>query len=364
MAEAGWHAHYNDGRVAAAHPVVVTTEAAGLAIDADGARRAFWPYAEVRLVGTATENPLRLGRLDTPERVTILAADAAAKLAPLCPKWRRAVTRGPAWRLIALWSGSAVAALIMLFTIIVPFFARHASHFITPRLEADLGNRLADTVIGITAGAAVKNGAKRECERPDGEAALAQLTAPLFRQVSLRNPPRIRVVNAPVINALALPGGQILLFKGLLDLADDPNEVAGVIAHELGHLALDHPTTLMIERGAVAFTVGLIAGDVFGVSVMGALGASVLDAGYGRGAESAADARGAALMSGAGYDPRPMAALFDRLAARHADGALPIPFLRDHPASDERARLFRSLPAGGREALDPIQWTALKSICG
>src|SRR5579864_1984199 len=365
MAEGAWPAHYNDGRVAAFHAATASLESDGLAIDAqDGARLALWPYREIRLLGGAAgEARLRLARVDSAERLTILSPDALAQLEPRCTKFHRSIAGRPEWRLIALWASAAVAALVILFWLGVPFLARHSSQFMSPRLEAELGNRAAETIIRLTT-AGNKEGAPAECDAPAGLAALATLAAPLTQLLTLRNPPRIRVVNSPTINALALPGGQILLFKGLLDFAEGPNEIAGVLGHELGHLALDHPTTLMIERGAAAFVIGLIAGDVFGVSVMGGIAATTLDATYGREAEDAADHRGSELMAAAELDQRPMSDFFTRLVTKQLDGDIPIAFLRSHPPSEERAKLFRSVPAGGRSALDTAQWQTLRGICG
>ena len=365
MAGDGWRAQYSDGRVAASHSVEAWLEPDGLAIGArDGTRRSRWRYDEIRLLDQmGGDNQLRLARVDSAERLTILSPGALAEIEPRCANLRRSITHGPAWRWIALWSGSAIAALVVLFWIVVPFLARHSSRFVSPRLEADLGDRVADVVIRFTT-ASKKEDAPAECDLPAGRQALDRLAAPLIGELTLRNPPRIRVVNSAIVNAIALPGSQILLFKGLIDFAEDPNEIAGVLAHEFGHLALDHPTTLMIERGAVAFVIGLVAGDVFGVSVVAGIGATVLSASYGRDAESAADRRGSQLMTAAGLDLAPVGNFFNRLAAKRLDGDIPLAFLRSHPPSDERAKLFRSNPTGSGHALDSVAWKALKEICG
>lgn len=365
MPESGWLAQYSDGIVAASHLVTARLEPDGLAIgEREGERRALWPYDEIRLIdGPNAQGQIRLGRIDGAERLAVLSPGALEELEPRCPKIRRSVSSGPGWRLVALWSGAAVVGIIVLFLGIVPFLARHAGQFVSPRLEADLGNRLADTVIRLTAALKIDE-AHAECNAPSGRAALAKLVAPLAAQLTVRNPPRVRVVNSPIINAIALPGSQILVFRGLLDFAEDPNEIAGVIAHELGHIVLDHPTTLVIERSAAAFVVGLLAGDIFGVSVVAGISATILDANYGREAETEADLRGAALMKGAEFDLGPVAEFFTRLSAKRAGGDIPIAFLRSHPPSDERAKLFQSIPSGGRRAVDDADWKALKEICG
>ena len=364
MTGQSWAARYSDGRSAASRPATAQLDDTGLTIlEENGPPRTKWRLDEVRLIEKpAAAGEIRLGRADSNERLTLLDRAALPVLQQHCPHLHRGVYGGIGWPRVVFWSGAALAGLAFLFLVGIPFLARHSSQWMSPRLEADLGRRVATAVIGLTA--QPQDGEKRECVAADGRAALAKLAAPLIAPLHLRNAPRLRVVNSPIINAVALPGGQILLFRGLIDFADSPNEIAGVLAHELGHLALDHPTTVMVERGATAFLIGLVVGDVFGVSAIGAIGTAALSASYGREAESAADAQAVMLMEKAGYDLAPFAAFFTRLEAKEGDGELPIAFLRSHPPNAERARLIAAAPTGGRQALDDRDWRSLKAICG
>jgi len=363
MTGESWAARYSDGYTAASRAATAQLDETGLTIlDENGPPRAKWQLDEIRLIQEpAARGEIRLGRAESNERLTLLDRAALPMLRQHCPDLRRGVYRGIGWQRVVLWSGAALAGLAFLFLVGVPFLARHASQWMSPRLEADLGKRVAAALIGFTA--QPKPGEKRECTAPAGRAALDRLAAPLIAQLHVRNAPRLRVVNSPIINAVALPGGQILIFRGLLDFAQDPNEIAGVIAHELGHVALDHPTTVMVERGATAFLIGLVVGDVFGASAIGAISTAALSASYSREAESAADAEAVTLMEKAGYDLAPFAAFFTRLQEKQGDGELPIGFLHSHPPSDERAHLIAAAPPGGREALGARDWQALKSIC-
>jgi predicted Zn-dependent protease len=265
------------------------------------------------------------------------------------------------WRIIAAWCAAALAAVALLIFAVIPFMAQRASRWVSPRLEAELGDRIAGAVVTLTVPAADQ--AHPECDAPAGRAALDSLVAPLAAQITLRNPVRVRVINSQLVNALALPGGQILLFRGLLDFAQSPNEIAGVAAHEMGHLKLDHPTALVIQQGGTAFVIGLVLGDVFGGSAVAVAGTGMLDTAFSRDAESAADAAAVTLMTKAGLDVHPLGGFFERLGASRIDGDIPIAFLRTHPPSDERAKLIASAPPGGRQALTPGQWAALKAIC-
>ncbi|MGH7032399.1 MAG: M48 family metallopeptidase [Stellaceae bacterium] len=364
MTGQSWAARYSDGRSAASRAATAQLDDTGLTIlEVNGPPRTKWRLEDIRLIEKpAPAGDIRLGRAESNERLTLLDRTALPVLQQHCRHLRRGVYGGIGWKRVAFWSGAALAGLAFLFLVGIPFLARHSSQWMSPRLEADLGRRVATAVIRITADP--KPGEGRECTAPEGRAALAKLAAPLIAQLHVRNQPRLRVVNSPIVNAVALPGGQILLFRGLIDFAQGPNEIAGVIAHELGHVALDHPTTVMVERGATAFLIGLVVGDVFGVSAIGAVGTAALSASYSREAESAADAEAVALMEKAGYDLAPFAAFFTRLEAKQGDGEPPIAFLRSHPKSAERARLIAAAQAGGRQALQDRGWTALKAICG
>ncbi len=363
---AGWDARYSDGRTAAARTARAALEAADLVIrDEGGATLATWPAAEVRLLdGPDSAGRVRLARVGGAERLTVLAPGALEELERHCSALRKDAYGGPGWRPVVLWSLAAVAAAAFLFLVIVPFVAHRAADWVPPRLEAELGRRTADVIIQLFGRSKKADGGPAECDDARGRQALDALTAPLFAAVHLSTPPKVRVIDAAMVNAAALPGGQILVFKGLIDFTQGPNELAGVLAHELAHVELGHPTELVIERGATAFLVGLLLGDVFGGSAVVGIGQAALQARYSRAAERAADARGVAILEAAGLDPRPFGAFFKRLAGKEVSAGGIGSFLDSHPASEERAALVAGLPARGRPALDEADWQALKRICG
>ena len=363
---AGWDARYSNGRTAAARQARTAHEASDLVIrDEGGAMLAAWPVAEVRLLdGPDVAGRLRLARAGGAERLTILTPGALDELQRHCSALRKGAYGGPGWRAVVLWSVAASAAVAFLFLVIVPFVAHRAADWVPPRLEAELGRRTADVVIQLVSRYKTADDRSVECDDPRGRQALDALTAPLFAAANLSVTPQVRAIDAPIVNAAALPGGQILVFKGLIDYTQSPNEFAGVLAHELGHIELGHPTELVIERGATAFLVGLLLGDVFGGSAVVGIAQAALQARYSRAAERAADARGVAILEAAGLDPRPFGDFFRRLASQYGPGGGFGSFLASHPGSAERAALISGLPAHGRPALDDAGWQALKHICG
>src|SRR5205814_7722592 len=151
-----------------------------------------------------------------------------------------------------------------------------------------------------------------------------------------------KVVNAREINAFALPGGPTYVNRGMIEAAGNEGEVAGVIAHELSHVALRHGTAQASK--ATKYEIGALAGQILG-AVIGGRGGTVVAEGsrfglgtaflrFGREYERQADIEGAQIMARAGYDPRDMANMFKTIerqgAARGPD------WLSDHPDPGHR----------------------------
>jgi beta-barrel assembly-enhancing protease len=359
-----WPGRYSDGRTAAFAHVEARIGEDGLAISGeDGAPRETWPREDVRLAdGPDASGAIRLGRRGSDARLSIQDGDALRALELHCDALHKGLAEESSWRVIAIWSGAAVAAILFLIFAVLPFFADHASAWVSPRLETKLGDQIADVMISFSVDSDDKD--RAECTNAKGRAALDKLIAPLAAPLSLRNTLRVRVINSKMLNAIALPGDEILLFRGLIDFAQGPNEVAGVLGHEMGHLKLDHPMRLVIRESGTAFLIGLVMGDIFGGSAISIAGTGLLVTAFSRDAESAADNEAVTLMRNAGLDVAPLGAFFERLQAEKSDGELPIAFLRTHPPSDQRAKLIEAAPPGGKQALTQAAWQDLKAICG
>jgi beta-barrel assembly-enhancing protease len=136
------------------------------------------------------------------------------------------------------------------------------------------------------------------------------------------------VVNVSDLNAFALPGGPMYINRGMLQAAKNEGEVAGVLAHEISHVALRHGTA---QAGkATPYQVGSILGQIAGAIVGGVAGQAISLGSqfgfgtaflkYGREYERQADLLGAQIMARAGYDPHDMANMFQTLQAKGGSG--------------------------------------------
>ena len=135
-----------------------------------------------------------------------------------------------------------------------------------------------------------------------------------------------KVVNSREINAFALPGGYIYVNRGLISAARSEAELAGVLAHEIAHVAERHGTEQATKAYGAQAGVGLLAQVLGGrdrrlgvaEQVIGSLGVNAAFMKFSRNAEHEADHVGAQIMSRAGYDPMAMATFFDLLQASEA----------------------------------------------
>ncbi len=160
-------------------------------------------------------------------------------------------------------------------------------------------------------------------------------------------PYTFHVVLDPSINAFALPGGPTFMNTGLIAAADNEAQIAGVVAHEISHVALRHGTNQASKANFLQIA-AMLGGAFLGKGGSGMLGQlSQLGIGLGansvllkfsRNAERDADISGARIMNAAGYNPIEMARFFEKLEAQSGNG---IQFFSDHPNPGNRLRKSR-----------------------
>ncbi len=156
------------------------------------------------------------------------------------------------------------------------------------------------------------------------------------------------VLNQDVVNAFAAPGGVIALYTGLILAADDENEVAGVLAHEIAHVTQQHLYRALEQQKAMTIPIILamlaiaVAGGGDGEAISGALmsgqaAAAQAAINYTRQNEYEADRIGISTLSRAGFDPAGMGEFFEKMSRiTRAMGEGPSEFLRTHPVSVSR----------------------------
>jgi predicted Zn-dependent protease len=167
---------------------------------------------------------------------------------------------------------------------------------------------------------------------------------------------RFAVLDAPQVNAFALPGGHVAIFTGMLEVTADEAQLATVLGHEVGHVNARHAAQRLVAENAIALalrlgaTVLAIGDSPVPPDLVAALGGTAAEFGlirpFGRSQELEADALGLRYMARAGYDPRASIAFWQRMLALERDRPGTPAFLSTHPAGEQRIeRLEELLPS-------------------
>ncbi|MFO1524027.1 MAG: M48 family metallopeptidase [Kiritimatiellia bacterium] len=228
------------------------------------------------------------------------------------------------------------------------------------RWEKALGDRLAPLVTADS----------RKLEDPRLDEQLDLITRPLVAAAATRGETfTFTVVENTGVNAFALPGGQVVIFSGLLMKARSAEEVAGVLAHEIAHVTRRHQMRGLLKNAGLFVAVQAMLGDATGVGAVVAQYASSLSSlSYSRGFEREADRRAWETLNAAGIDPRGMIAFFEGLlqdqgeVTRKMEEKLSV--LSTHPATEERIRTLKRLPVRPEYTPIALDYPAFKQHLG
>ena len=333
----------------------------------DGMVAAIWPLDDLRALRDQAnegglvvgQGPGHLARLYLPEGAAERALRANARAL-----YRRERRPGMLRRL-GLLSLGAVASLALIVFVLVPLMANQLARFLPPEGERALGEVTYQQIrraLGSGKGDSVA-----ECTNPAGIAALERMTERLAAHAVFDHPLTVRVLRHSMVNAFALPGGHVILFEGLLKEAGSAEAVAGVLAHEMGHVATRDPTRNALRSAGTLGILALVIGDFAGGTVFVLFTNHIINASYSRAAETAADAYATRMLTDAGLPTAPFAEFFLKLAPKDEKPSGYAAHLMTHP--EPRLRAERALAADrlGDGEFVPVltdeEWQALLAIC-
>jgi predicted Zn-dependent protease len=349
-------AAYFDGASSQRHDVEVRLGAV-LEIAGSGGLLERWRYDDVRRVEAPpglhryrAASAAELARLEVGDPVLAAAIDKVCHhLRDAGGAGRRALGK------IVLLSLAAVASLILLAIFGVPYIADRLALLVPAGAEVKLGDAVDGQVRLIFRG--------RACDPPEAVAALKKLVGALDRSAPAHVPLTPAIIDNPVPNAFALPGGRVYVLRGLLEKAETQDEFAGVIGHEIGHVVYRHGLRKLFQAGGSSFLLGLLFGDVFGGAAIVLASRQALESSYSRDAEREADDHAGKVMAGLGRSGVAMAEFLMRLE-KGAGTNLPV-FFRSHPLTAERIQRLRlqERPVTGAPILTDAEWQALRSAC-
>jgi len=368
MATAGTGVFF-DGVTSARRPVLVELAHGGIVVR-DAEERdmlARWPYHELDHLA-APEGVLRLGRVGTRSIARLEVRDPALATAideVSVPVDRSGASERRSRIKVIAWSFAAMVSLVLGAVYGVPALADKLAPLVPLRVERWLGEAVdtqARTMLdkGDSSRPFACGGDSGEAE---GRAALAKLMGKLEVMAALPIPLDAKVIRRSEANAVALPGGHIYVFQGLVEKSESADELAGVIAHEIGHVAHRDGTRSILQSAGLSFLFGMLLGDFVGGSAVVIGARAVLQSSYTREVEGAADRYGLELTSRAGGDPRALGSILTRIAGANHPG---MEILRDHPDTKARVAVINSLaasPSPPQPLLEPAEWHALKRIC-
>lgn len=358
-----------DGRSAKPVEVIVKFGEATLTLyRIDGMPLAHWALASLcALPDTAGASYIVLTPdEESDERLTIADPDMIGAIRAVCPDLHRLRRRAPPGqrRRLLLWGGGALAAFLLIVFVLIPAIAEELALLIPPAREEALGRVVLGQVETMFGGF---GSGLEACETAEGKAALDRMLARLGPHFDSHVPVKLRVLDHPMVNAVALPGGYVIVFRGLLEEAGSAEEVAGVLAHEIGHVLHRDPTRLALRSAGTAGLLGLLVGDMTGGALIGGLTELLITAAYSREAEAEADRTAHRILAAAELPLEPFAGFFLRLADKHGRPNALLSHLASHPDLVSRAEAARRADrVHGRPfipLLDDQDWVALRNIC-
>ena len=367
-------ARFHDGALATVHPVSLEYEALGEAGTlvirraGDRAELARWPAADLYAVH-GRKGELRLGAAGLPEGARVVVkgkGDVARILAtlPLLTERRRHEVRREIR--LAVTATVALASVILAYLYGVPLLAGRIVGLVPASWEQNLGETVARQ---MEAGLGDGTGWHICDPDPDSLAnrAIARFGAEALAGTGSPFELDIKVIKSDIPNAFALPGGQVYFFSGLLDQAETQDEFAGVLAHEIGHVAYRHGMEQLISTAGTGALIGFILGDMTGISVAAGLGATIIDARFSREAERQADAFAAQVAQRLDFNPAGLADLINRVG-EDDQFARALALLSTHPLTEDRKaaleRLSQQRPTGLEPPFTAAEWSAIRTMCG
>src|SRR6478752_9185690 len=316
---------------------------------------AAWDYADIRRADSPS-GMLRLGcpTVSALARLEVRDGVLAAELVSRCARLDENTPGRRGVAVIVGWSLAAAVSIVAVVLLGLPLIADRLAVLVPEAFERRLGD-VADSQIKTMFDA-------KACDDPAGQRAFVKLVTAIRESAGLDTSVQSGVLSSPIPNAFALPGGRVFLFNGLLAKADNADEIAGVLAHELGHLKHRDNMRGLIHNGGTSFLIGLLFGDVTGSGALIFASRSLVTNSYTREAEQAADTFSIDVMHKLGRPTKPLGELLVRITGKEGKG---LSIISSHPLSEDRlARMTREdRPASGPPLLTPEEWRSLKSIC-
>ncbi|MFK5998942.1 MAG: M48 family metallopeptidase [Rhodobacterales bacterium] len=358
---------FYDGKTARAHTVQIGFGQDELTLTAPSLHMpVHWVYGDMRKVtDVASQTGISLRVTNGLGRLDITDEALAQRLKNLAPNLSKSDIPATMWKRIGMWGAGAAVSVVLIIFVIIPALANQLATMIPVEREIALGRVSIQQIENMLGG--YRNNVSLVCKGAKGRAALDKMTARLRPYVNSPYPLDIQVFNHKMPNAFAVPGGRIVLFDGLVQAADSPEEVAAVLGHEMGHVVNRDPVRLTLRSAGSVGILGLVFGDFAGGAAALAVAEQLVSANYSQAAEANADRYAYRLMANAELPTTPMADFFEKLNKKFGNQPGFLSHLASHPDLVGRAKAAKDADTIKGKAFTPIlsasEWQDLRRIC-
>jgi Zn-dependent protease with chaperone function len=348
---------FYDGETAQVQVVSVRTTASELVVFrlADAGIVARWPIGELAVLGDVRHEAVPpIVRKGSEARLLVDDPELRRQLALLVPQLAPLVAPPLAvGRRVAAF-GAGLAILVGLFWVAVDYGAEYAAPLLPYSVQATLGESVFDEL----------SADKDLCHGEAGLKALNGLANHLARAADYPHDITVHVIEGGPVNAFTLPGGILVFYSDLFDRAKDRAQVAGVMAHEIGHVVHYHPMKGLARQYGIELLVKLVSGGYSDLLSTLASGGNILLAlRNGRAFERDADATGVHLLEKLELRADGIASFFEQMLEKEPkDLAAAAGIWSSHPPTAERIATTRR-PASGRQPFTDAEWRAIQNVC-
>jgi len=361
-----WQGYYLDGKNADKQAVEIQLLQEGLKITTKTGTVFLWPYQEIRQTqGFYRNEPVQLERGGKiPEILLIQDHEFLTSIHRFIPKaakrFHNPALRGLRLRLTIYAAAGIITVGVFFYIWGIPLLAKT----ITPHIPLKWEKGMGDSALSFLAPK------ENRCHDKELQQAVDEIVTRLSAADLGPYSFKVFVVKSPIFNAIALPGGNIVVFGGLLEKTESPESLAAVLAHEMQHIKKRHVTKRIIEDSSTGLIISAVSGDVTGSMFYGMIIAHKLAMlSYSRQDEEEADAGGMKMLLAANIDPQAMISFFEIMKEKNSEFKIP-QYLSTHPELDERISRLKTIidqantsPHAYTKLAAGNNWNQLKKGC-
>ena len=337
----------------------------------DGEEEWVWHWPDLReMPDQADAQEMVFNHVSATEaRLVVYDMDVIAQIQARAPS--RHIIKVPegTTRRVAVWSGLAIGSALLIVFVIIPNLANVLARMVPVEREVALGQASMNQLEALF----LREDGAGFCVAEPGKEALAKMEARVTEQIESPYEYTIRVYNSPMLNAFAVPGGNIVFFDGLLKAAKSPEQVAGVLAHEIAHIENRDSLRLMLRAAGSAGILSMLIGDFAGGAIILIVTEQMVSANHSQKAEALADRFATDRLAEAGLPSTDFADFFLDLNKQFGSSEdrrfdQLRSYLESHPDLGDRATKAREANTIEGEDFIPVlteeEWDALRAICG